>query len=372
MNVFVILGLFVIFCAVLLVPFATRKVEENLEMFLFCCGILALTLSGFATIPGEHTGWSVAIVIEALTRPLNIVSVVGVPIGIVQIVLFMGLLIYYFHHHLERAMNVLASTFSLAVMVPALIIILGLVSSIISAILAAIVLVEVVNALPLVKEAKTEITVIACFSIGLGAGLTPLGEPLTTIVISKLSGDPYHAGFSFLADRLGIYIVPAVIFLGILGLFALKKRQADETDLKCVVGRENITDVIIRAGKVYLFIMALIFLGEGFSPLILGYVVLIPPEALYWVNMVSAVLDNATLAAAEISPALSSSQITSALMALLISGGMLIPGNIPNIIAATKTGITSREWARLGVPLGLFLMAIFFVLLFIPSLLGFA
>ncbi len=69
MNVFVILGLFVIFCAVLLVPFATRKVEENLEMFLFCCGILALTLSGFATIPGEHTGWSVAIVIEALTRP---------------------------------------------------------------------------------------------------------------------------------------------------------------------------------------------------------------------------------------------------------------------------------------------------------------
>ena len=100
--------------------------------------------------------------------------------------------------------------------------------------------------------------------------------------------------------------MPAVIFLGILGLFALKKRQADETDLKCVVGRENITDVIIRAGKVYLFIMALIFLGEGFSPLILGYVVLIPPEALYWVNMVSAVLDNATLAAAEISPALSS------------------------------------------------------------------
>ena len=48
--------------------------------------------------------------------------------------------------------------------------------------------------------------------------------------------------------------------------------------------------------------------------------------------MVSAILDNATLAAAEIGPALTESQIKSALMGLLISGGMLIPGNIPNII----------------------------------------
>ncbi len=130
--------------------------------------------------------------------------------------------------------------------------------------------------------------------------------------------------------------------------------------------------IVIRAGKVYLFIMALIFLGEGFKPLILGYVVLIPPEALYWANMVSAVLDNATLAAAEISPALSLNQITSALLALLISGGMLIPGNIPNIIAAGKTGISSREWARLGIPLGLLLMAVFFCILFIPAFLGLA
>jgi len=33
-------------------------------------------------------------------------------------------------------------------------------------------------------------------------------------------------------------------------------------------------------------------------------------------------------------------------MGLLISGGMLIQGNIPNIIAAGKMGITSKEWAR--------------------------
>jgi len=82
------------------------------------------------------------------------------------------------------------------------------------------------------------------------------------------------------------------------------------------------------------------------------------------------VLDNATLAAAEISPALSLPQITSALMGLLIAGGMLIPGNIPNIIAAGRLEITSREWAGVGVPLGLVLMVFFFILLFAPAWVG--
>ncbi len=59
-------------------------------------------------------------------------------------------------------------------------------------------------------------------------------------------------------------------------------------------------------------------------------------------------------------------------MGLLIAGGMLIPGNIPNIIAAGKLGITSREWAEVGLPIGLVLMALFFVILFVPGFLGFA
>jgi predicted cation transporter len=129
---------------------------------------------------------------------------------------------------------------------------------------------------------------------------------------------------------------------------------------------------VIRAGKVYLFIMALVFLGAGFAPLILEFIIQIPAEGLYWVNIVSAVLDNATLAAAEIGPQLSLIQIKSALMGLLIAGGMLIPGNIPNIIAAGKMGITSKEWARYGVPLGFVLLVIYFVILFVPMYLGFS
>jgi len=58
-------------------------------------------------------------------------------------------------------------------------------------------------------------------------------------------------------------------------------------------------------------------------------------------------------------------QINGALYGLLISGGMLIPGNIPNIISAGKLGITSAEWARLGVPLGLALNIVCFVIVFV-------
>ena len=50
-------------------------------------------------------------------------------------------------------------------------------------------------------------------------------------------------------------------------------------------------------------------------------------------------------------------------MGLLISGGMLIPGNIPNIVAAQRLGISSREWARVGVITGLPLMALCFAVL---------
>ena len=75
--------------------------------------------------------------------------------------------------------------------------------------------------------------------------------------------------------------------------------------------------------------MALILLRVGFKPVIDSYVVNWGSGVLYWVNLTSAALDNATLTAAEISPQMAALQLKSALVSLLISGGMLIPGNIP-------------------------------------------
>ena len=117
----------------------------------------------------------------------------------------------------------MTNALSLKVMAFILIAVLGLVSSVISAILAAIILVEMINALHLSRKSEIDLTVIACFSIGLGAALTPLGEPLSTIAVSKLSGPPYYAGFDYLIKLLGIYIVPGILAYGILGMFFLGK-----------------------------------------------------------------------------------------------------------------------------------------------------
>ena len=362
--------LFCIFVVVLVLPFKVKKIEENLEVFLFVCGIAALSVASFAIMHGETFGWTTTIIHEALTAPIMITTVAGIPIGIVQIVLIMGVFIYCAHTQIHAAIQTMVNRVPLFVIVFFLICGLGIISSIISAILAAIILVEIVCALPLGRQEKIGVTVISCFSIGFGAALTPLGEPLSTIAISKLSGDPYHAGFGFLLDLLGIYIIPGILAMGILGVIFLQRRGADSGGLECKPVRESIRDVVIRAGKVYLFIMALVFLGEGFKPLILEYIIRIPSEGLFWVNIMSAVLDNATLAAAEIGPQLTLIQIKSVLMGLLIAGGMMIPGNIPNIIAAGRIGITCKEWVRYGAPIGFALMLIYFAILFGPVYLG--
>ncbi|NLB17728.1 MAG: DUF1646 family protein, partial [Syntrophomonadaceae bacterium] len=127
---------------------------------------------------------------------------------------------------------------------------------------------------------------------------------------------------------------------------------------------ESWRTVIVRTLKIYLFVMALTFLGRGFEPFIEKYILGLIPNLLYWLNMISAVLDNATLAAAEISPQMDTLTIEAILMGLIISGGMLIPGNIPNIISASKLKITSTEWAKVGVPLGLIMMIVFYFILF--------
>lgn len=81
-----------------------------------------------------------------------------------------------------------------------------MISSLITAIIASLFLVEIANLMPLERSDKIKMVIIACFAIGLGAVLTPLGEPLSTIAVTKLQGPPYNATFWYLADQLGILI----------------------------------------------------------------------------------------------------------------------------------------------------------------------
>ena len=361
------LGLFAIVLIVLVGPFMVKKIEHNLEVFLFVMGILAVTISsfynkealvaslGYTEHQVELIGWNMEVVMEAIEEPIIK--------GIVPAVLVAGLLFHYGKSSVQRAMNSITKVVPIKIIVFLIVAILGLSSSVITAIIAALLLVELMNCMPFDRQTKINVIIIACFSIGLGAVLTPVGEPLSTIAITKLQGDPYNAGFFFLFNQLAVYIIPGCLAMGLLAMFFTGKAKT----MECKVTEEEdggLRDVVVRALKVYVFVMALLLLGGGMKVIIDKYILGISPEIIYWVNMISAILDNATLTAAEISPRMDIVQIQAVLMGLLIAGGMLIPGNIPNIICAGKMGISSKEWAKLGVPLGLVLMAIYFVWVF--------
>ena len=83
--------------------------------------------------------------------------------------------------------------------------------------------------------------------------------------------------------------------------------------------------------------------------------------------MISAVLDNATLTAIEINAQMTLPKIIAVVMGLLVAGGMLIPGNIPNIVAAGRFKISMKEWARLCVPIGIVLLIVLFVILLVSG-----
>ncbi|NJD78681.1 MAG: DUF1646 domain-containing protein [Candidatus Methanoperedens sp.] len=350
-------GLFVIFLVVLLGPFLIKKIEHNLEVFLFIMGILAVTLDTMLLSVQSDVAeeilpvWNMGLVEKALVDPLEITFAV----------LVAGLLFHYGRDKLKGFTDSVLNKVPLKVFVFLIVVVLGLLSSIITAIIAALLLVEIVSALKLNRKTEINLVIIACFAIGLGAALTPVGEPLSTIVIkTKL-----EENFWYLFNQIGKYIIPGVIALGILSMFFVGKKEKTTDSLAAAEEKETLKDVGVRAFKVYIFVMALVFLGIGFTPIIVWYIKALSPEVLYWVNTVSAILDNATLASAEITKGMATLQINAALMGLLIAGGMLIPGNIPNIISANKLGITSKEWAKLGLPLGVVIMLVYFVILFV-------
>ncbi|MGX9134148.1 DUF1646 family protein [Rummeliibacillus sp. JY-2-4R] len=358
-----IIGLSIILLLVLFLPF-TKFIERNLEVFLFIMGILAVSVS-------QVFSW--ALVKEGLIHPINIALAV----------LIAGLVFRWFQGPIEKGIVWLSNVMPYRLFIALFVIILGLLSSIITAIVGAIILVAVISVLKLDRKSEIRLVILSCFSIGLGAVLTPIGEPLSTIVVSKLNED-----FFYLLKLVGSSVIPAVIIFGILAAFMVKRidksneiaygketeiqssgesRKKGDVYSKVKVETRSVTEsygeIIIRSLKIYLFVMALTFLGAGFEPFIEAYLLDLSPLIMYWINMASAVLDNATLAAAEISPAMDSTTIKDVLMGLLISGGMLIPGNIPNIIAAGKLKITSVEYARFAFPIGLAAMVIYFVIM---------
>ncbi len=331
---------------VLILPLTVHRVEENLELFLFGCGAFAVTVSNV---------WSGHLVGAALVEPIKITLAV----------LIAGLLFRQFNTHLQKLTQKAVKTIGLRWTLFLIVLILGLTSSVITAIIAALILAEIAVMLPLERAGRIKLITFSCYAIGMGAVLTSIGEPLGTVVISKLAGPPHNAGFFYLIEHVGWFVLGGVLFMAGMASSIREGTVAHAPGAKAAhIGGDNtIKGIAVRAGKVYVFVMALIFLGDGLKPLALKTITHLQAAWLYWINMLSAVLDNATLAAIEVTPTIDDRTLTFLLMSLVISGGMLIPGNIPNIICASKLGIKSKEWVKAAFGLGLVLMIAYFFIL---------
>ncbi len=227
-----ILGLSIILILVLFLPFTVKIVERNLEVFLFIMGISAVLVSQVLDS---------ALIVKALEDPIHITLAV----------IIAGLLFRWLQKPFEKSIRGMSKAIPFRLFLALIVIVLGILSSVITAIIAAIVLVAIVGVLRLDRKSEIRLVIIACYSIGLGAVLTPIGEPLSTIATSKLDAD-----FFYLLRLIGPDIIPGVIAFGILAAIMIKPSNKLNS-LKVNQGTESYMDIIIRGIKVYLFVMAL-------------------------------------------------------------------------------------------------------------------
>ncbi len=317
-------------------PLAIHWIERNIEIYILVIGVVATILAG---------GFERTVVEHALTEPILITLAV-----IVAAIAF-----GYLREYLDRAFSRLRRRTSRAILAGVSIFILSMASSIITAIVAAIVLVEIIRLLHLEGAARVRVTVAACFAIGMGAAMTPIGEPLATLAASALK-----LPFLGLFDLLAPWIIPGALAASIAaGIFA----RGDYLDATAESGvQESPLAALVQGLRVYAFIAGLVLVSYAYAPLAVEIVGRLSNDELFWANTVSAALDNATLVALEVH-SMTLVRAREAILALLISGGMLIPGNIPNIISSSALKIGSVAWARIGIPIGLVGLGIYFALL---------
>ena len=327
----------------LIMPLASRWAESHLELFLLAIGAVAVTISG---------NWNFELIRKTLSAPVYvsfIVVVVSVIFNNYSRYIFRVLFVFF---------RALEPRYSFALLV----FLLGMASSLVGVTVAALVLAEVLQVVNLGHNTTVKITVFACYAIGLGAVLTPLAEPMGLVINNALSGPPHHADFFFLFKSFFSWIAPAVCGLSIAAGYAA--RNAGTTmQMHIREDKENYSSILRRTLHIYMFVAALTLISTGLRPLAQSTITHLGGKILFLANAVSVIIDNATLAAIEIVPTISHTDLIYMVIGLAAFGSMLVQGNLPNIVAAEKLGIKSREWAHIAVPTGLALMAAYFILL---------
>src|SRR5271166_4104995 len=326
-----------IIVVVLLGPVFVEAIERNVELFFLLMGVLT------ACIMGQ---FDAALVRAALSEPLSFTMAV----------LVFGAAFRLLRNYFDQLLRWVIQWLDARIVCFCLAITLGFLAAFITPVVAALVFVEAISLLRRDRWSEIAATVFGCFAIGFGAGLTPLGMPGIAVVLRSL-----HADFWYLARLLGPFIVVGITLAAVPTLFL---RFTSNNPLDGTAEKDSWRLVLlIRPGKVYVFIAGLVALSDGLRPLVDTYIHRLPNGLLFWMNTISAVVNNSTLAAVEIGPTLSMNQQRAALLGLLVSGGALVTGNIPNIVAASRLGITSREWARIGLGTGALLLILCFAVL---------
>ncbi|HAM42786.1 MAG TPA: cation transporter [Elusimicrobia bacterium] len=326
-------------------PLTSRWVESHLEIFLLMIGAAAVTISG---------GWSVDFIYETLQYPVNVAFIV-----LVVSVIFNNYSRYIFRV-LFAFFRKLEPQYSFALLV----FLLGITSSLVSVTVAALVLAEVLKVVNLERSSTVRITVFACYAIGLGAVLTPLAEPLGLIINNALTGAPHFADFFFLMRHFFVWIAPAILLLSAAAGYSA--RHAGTTmQMHIREDKETYGSMLRRTWHIYMFVAALNLISAGLRPLAQSTITHLGGKVLFLANAVSVIIDNATLAAIEIVPTISMNDLIYMVIGLAAFGSMLVQGNLPNIVAAEKLGIKSREWASIAVPTGFVLMGGYFIVLWI-------
>ncbi len=317
-------------------PIVLAPVERNLEAYFFAIGLLAATVAGV---------WTPKLIISALRAPLLVTAAVVIS----------GIAFGRLRGKIDNGFAALRRRISRPILTASTVFVIALLSSVITAIVAAIVLVEAIGMLRLGPPARSNVAIVGCFGIGLGSALTPAGGPLSALVATALNLPAFR-----LLQMLGPWVLPTTAFLSLLaGFFAHGDYDLIAEDASV---HESIKDALLQGVRIFIFVAGLVLVSQVLEPFARRWLPSLSQPALFWSNTSSAALDNSTLVALE-ARGVGIRGLPWIMPSLLISGGMLIPGNIPNIVCAGMLEIRSLEWALLGVPLGLTMLGIAFALL---------
>lgn len=325
------------FCAFWMVvgPLVSKEVEDRVEWFSLALGASALTVSW---------AWSERVVVAALARAASLCG------ALVAGALFFSLT----HAPLRRAVQRLAVRFGTRAAVTATVLLSGLATPFITCGVAVLLLVEILSALPLEEERRKEAAVLGCCAVGLGSGLSAVGGPASAVLLGKLSGAAYSVEGPFLFQLVGAWVVPGIIGLAIGA--AILAGKADPQSKPRPEDPFSLWSLLVLTGRLFVFTGGLVLLGEGLTPFIERAFLSLHPGVLYWANGAAAVMDNAAMVAVQISPTMGQDQLRHAFLGILTSGGALLAGDPPNLVAAHKLGIPARTWAGVGVPASAALM----------------